>query len=582
MDADEYYGQLIDRIENDIKSLYPNNEECPYKDLFKFFFGIKVLDELKFVDCGHKRCNEFYYNNIQLEIKGFKNIKDSLKNYCKIEIMDGDNKINCEICNTKRTCHKRQIFKSLPNILVIALKRFEFDYDTMYKIKVNDYFEFPFELDMNDYLGEDSTEKSTLYELTGITIHDGVADFGHYYDLIKDSNNSWYKFNDISVRKFSKENIPEEAFGEKNEDELIKDELSETEKNNAYILVYTKKNFDKEKIEVLENNFKTKLALPPYSKMSNINEENKSIINCQMFKYWTLENITNQNYQHFIVCLLKFDLSRNYTKNIEKYHPEIINELKEEEYIINNGNENKEKKKDNKIFEYGLRYYFNIMLRTSIKEREYMSKYDEIIKIYIESDIDKCQYVLEEFSDNDAINEYLVFCPVEENVQYTIDIIFIAFKNYYNNENKKDKTLLFNFINSLICFIYYNIDYICLENVFELLNKIIHVNKDSKEFIKYLKDKNIELWITSFENEEINEEDETNIDLVMSDDNWPKLKSKHFLLTEKIKLDDISELSENNGRDNDLNEANEKKLKEDININYKLIHKLGRELYKEK
>jgi ubiquitin C-terminal hydrolase len=74
MDADEYYGQLIDRIENDIKSLYPNNEECPYKDLFKFFFGIKVLDELKFVDCGHKRCNEFYYNNIQLEIKGFKNM----------------------------------------------------------------------------------------------------------------------------------------------------------------------------------------------------------------------------------------------------------------------------------------------------------------------------------------------------------------------------------------------------------------------------------------------------------------------------------------------------------------------------
>ena len=585
MDADEYYGQLIDRIENDIKSLYPNNEECPYKDLFKFFFGIKVLDELKFVDCGHKRCNEFYYNNIQLEIKGFKNIKDSLKNYCKIEIMDGDNKINCEVCNTKRTCHKRQIFKSLPNILVIALKRFEFDYDTMYKIKVNDYFEFPFELDMNDYLVEENTEKNTIYELTGITIHDGVADFGHYYDLIKDSNNNWYKFNDITVREFSKENIPEEAFGEKNEDELIKDELSETEKNNAYILVYTKKNFDKEKIEVLENNFKTKLALPPYSKMSNINEENKSIINCQMFKYWTLENITNQNYQNFIVCLLKIDLSRNYNKNIEEYHPEIFNELKEEEYIVNNGNENKENeenKKDNRIFEYGLRYYFNIMLRTSIKEREYMSKYDEIIKIYIENDIDKCQYVLEEFSDNDAINEYLVFCPVEENIQYTIDIIFIAFKKYYNNEDKKDKTLLFNFINSLICFIYYNIDNICLEYVFELLNKIIHVNKENKEFIKYLKDKNIELWIRSFENGEINEEDETNIDLVMSDNNWPKLKSKHFILTEKIKLDDISDLSENNGRDNEFNEAYEKKLKEDTNTNYNLIHKLGRELYKEK
>ena len=78
----------------------------------------------------------------------------------------------------------------------------------------------------------------------------------------------------------------------------------------------------------------------------------------------------------------------------------------------------------------------------------------------------------------------------------------------------------------MICFIYYNIDYICLQYVFELLNKIIHVNKDSKDFIKYLKNKNIELWTTSFEREEINEEDETNIDLIMSDDNWPKIKSK--------------------------------------------------------
>ena len=36
-----------------------------------------------------------------------------------------------------------------------------------------------------------------------------------------------------------------------------------------------------------------------------------------------------------------------------------------------------------------------------------------LIKAYIESDSDKSQYILEEFSDNDAINEYLVFCPVE-------------------------------------------------------------------------------------------------------------------------------------------------------------------------
>ena len=589
MDADEYYGQLIDKIENDIKSLYKNSEECPYKDLFKFFFGIKVLDELKFLDCGHKRYNEFYYNSIQIEIKGFNNIEKSLNNYCKTEIMDGDNKINCEICNIKRTCLKRQIFKSLPNILVIALKRFEFDYDTMLKIKLNDYFEFPFELDMKDYLIEENTENNTLYELTGITIHDGVADFGHYYDLIKGPDEKWYKFNDTTVKLFSKDKIEEEAFGDKNyKDEIDKDEQTEEDKNNAYILIYTKKNFNKEKIENLENNFKTKLSLPPYTKYSNINEKNKSTINYYMFKYWTLENIINHLYQEFIIKLLKIDLVKNYDKNAEKNHPELFKELRDEEYLKkdNNKENNKIKKdnkesneiiKDNKIFEFGLRYFFNIMLRISIKEREHMSKYSEIIKAYIESDSDKSQYILEEFSDFDAINEYLVYCPIEENIKHSMGIIITAFKNYYNDKNIKDKILLYQFINSLLLFIFYNIDNINLEYVLKLLNQLIHINKD-KEFIKYLKEKNVEKWTSTLDNEEATNEDKKNNDLIMCENNLPTIKSKHFILTEKIRLEDISDANEN--RKSDISITNDKRLN-DIDINYQLIRKLDNELNKE-
>ena len=121
MDADEYYGNLIDKIENDIKNsknvkkidkVDEKNEkndikipekENKYKNILDYFFGIRVSDELKFAGCGHKRSNEFFYNSIQLEIKQFNNVYDSLKNYCKTEIMDGDNKINCEECKIKRT-----------------------------------------------------------------------------------------------------------------------------------------------------------------------------------------------------------------------------------------------------------------------------------------------------------------------------------------------------------------------------------------------------------------------------------------------------------------------------------------------
>lgn len=39
-------------------------------------------------------------------------------------------------------------------MLFLSLKRFEFNYDTMTKFKVNDYMEFPMTLDMSPYCQE--------------------------------------------------------------------------------------------------------------------------------------------------------------------------------------------------------------------------------------------------------------------------------------------------------------------------------------------------------------------------------------------------------------------------------------------
>jgi ubiquitin carboxyl-terminal hydrolase 9/24 len=38
---------------------------------------------------------------------------------------------------------KRACIKKLPRYLITSLKRFEFDFDTMARVKVNDYYEFP-------------------------------------------------------------------------------------------------------------------------------------------------------------------------------------------------------------------------------------------------------------------------------------------------------------------------------------------------------------------------------------------------------------------------------------------------------
>ena len=544
MDADEFYGTLIDKIENDIKNIYGNNnkdaksvnnlvpkdgkteknENYKYKNIFNYFFGIEVLDELKFVDCNHSRNNKFFYNSIQLEIKNFDNIQDSLKNYFKTEVMDGDNKINCEICKIKRNCHKHLIFKSLPNIFVIILKRFEFDYNTMLKYKLNKYFEFPFKLDMKDYLVENHKEINTEYELTGITIHYGVADFGHYYDLIKVPDGKWYKFNDISVSEFKEEDIPKEAFGEKEIFEEDSSKEKESGKNNAYILFYTKTDFDQSHID---KNMKNELALAPYSKYSNINDDLKKEINFKLYKSWTMKNIASPLYQNFVLSLIKFDISRMKAIKTDKQFIQLYRLLKEEKYFTENIPSDTIVNNNSKIFEFALRYYFCVYLRISKRIREENDKlFLIIILFYLLTNINRAKYLLEEFSNTEVIEEYLVFCPNGESVKNCLDIIIKSFQYVYEEtESNKADSFTIDFLDTYFIYIDANIRKISLEAVNHLFIKMLDIGSRLRT---HLRRKNFESWIRSFMGDE-----RRTYKNIVNTDIYPVLKSDHCILSEK-------------------------------------------------
>ena len=47
----------------------------------------------------------------------------------------------------------------------MVLKRFEFNYDTMTKFKINDYCEFPMSINMSDYSKESLAKKDLLKEM---------------------------------------------------------------------------------------------------------------------------------------------------------------------------------------------------------------------------------------------------------------------------------------------------------------------------------------------------------------------------------------------------------------------------------
>ena len=102
MDIDEFFSVLMDLLENRLKGT--NNE-----NIVKYIFQGKQNDNIIF-DCKHKRTNESNFYSIQLQVKGKKDIYESLDTFIEGERMEGDNSIMCEGCNKKIPSKKKSGF----------------------------------------------------------------------------------------------------------------------------------------------------------------------------------------------------------------------------------------------------------------------------------------------------------------------------------------------------------------------------------------------------------------------------------------------------------------------------------------
>lgn len=86
-----------------------------------------------------------------------------------------------------------------------------------------------------------------MYSLSGIVVHTGTADSGHYYSFIKDKDkpesNKWYEMNDSIVRDFDPNDIPSECYGgEDTYSGYNMQSMKSMKWRNAYLLFYERKN----------------------------------------------------------------------------------------------------------------------------------------------------------------------------------------------------------------------------------------------------------------------------------------------------------------------------------------------------
>ncbi|TFK76518.1 cysteine proteinase [Pluteus cervinus] len=206
-DVQEFNRVLQDTLESKMKGTKAEGT------IQKLFVG-KMKSYIKCVGVDYESSRIEDFNDIQLNVKGMKNLYESFKDYVAVEMLDGENKYQAEGLGLQ-DAKKGIVFMSFPPVLHLQLKRFEYDMQRDAMVKINDRHEFPFEIDLDEFLDPAADRAQPwVYKLHGVLVHSGDLHGGHYFALIKpDRETRWLKFDDDRVTPVTDKEVLEENYG---------------------------------------------------------------------------------------------------------------------------------------------------------------------------------------------------------------------------------------------------------------------------------------------------------------------------------------------------------------------------------
>jgi ubiquitin C-terminal hydrolase len=122
---------------------------------------------------------------------------------CEKEFLHGENAWFNEDLGKKQSVFKRLVYWSLPDVMILDIKRFEYSPETRLYVKNQTAIRIPVEsVDFSKYV-EGYNKESYVYDLFGICNHHGDENFGHYTSTVKTASSKWYNFNDTNVKEVS-------------------------------------------------------------------------------------------------------------------------------------------------------------------------------------------------------------------------------------------------------------------------------------------------------------------------------------------------------------------------------------------
>lgn len=137
-------------------------------------------------------------------------LQECIELFTTVETLEEENPWYCPTCKRHQLATKKLDLWSLPEVLIIHLKRFS--YTKYSREKLDTIVEFPLrDLDFSGFLLKktvNSTEPPCPYDLISVSNHYGGLRDGHYTSYARNKDNGqWYYFDDSKVTYAREEQI---------------------------------------------------------------------------------------------------------------------------------------------------------------------------------------------------------------------------------------------------------------------------------------------------------------------------------------------------------------------------------------
>ncbi|XAR48504.1 Ubiquitinyl hydrolase 1 [Bertholletia excelsa] len=201
-DAHEFLRYAIDKMQSVCLKEATTNASSTLEEettLIGLTFGGYLRSKIKCIKCGGKSERDDRMMDLTVEIEGdIDTLEDALRQFTRTEVLEGENKYHCSRCRSYERAKKKLTILEAPNILTIALKRFQSGKFG----KLNKSVQFPETLNLAPYMCGTS-DKSPIYNLYGVVVHLDImnaAFSGHYVCYVKNVQNKWFKIDDSMVK----------------------------------------------------------------------------------------------------------------------------------------------------------------------------------------------------------------------------------------------------------------------------------------------------------------------------------------------------------------------------------------------